>query len=287
MNARSLPGLKNRLVASFHFGLWRPEGPVGLHWFFRSPSLINRRFRRRSRITMEHQGEHLLVTINGELYVWPVGAPLHSLLDLVSELQNRHHPNQYLWGETQIHPGDVLIDIGACEGGFAARGAELGAKVIAVEPSRAMAEVMNRLFDLRELERPLVVPVLLGEEEGECHFIENRINPGKSKVVSTPRRGSYPVRKMTLDTLVQGQELERVDFIKCDAEGADVSILKGARDTLARFHPKLAVCTYHRASDYDELSGFLADFGYRVQGKGLLHSNGKLVVVMLHAWVEK
>ncbi len=53
------------------------------------------------------------------------------------------------------------------------------------------------------------------------------------------------VSSVTIDDLVDEQGLKRVDMIKMDIEGAEVEALKGARETIQRFGPKLAVTVYH------------------------------------------
>ena len=49
----------------------------------------------------------------------------------------------------------------------------------------------------------------------------------------------------TIDNLVRELKLERVDFIKMDIEGAEPKALAGARETLSRFRPRMALSTYH------------------------------------------
>jgi hypothetical protein len=89
---------------------------------------------------------------------------------------------------------------------------------------------------------------------------------------------------MTLDQLVRELALPRVDFIKCDAEGYDLDIIRSAEATLRRDRPRLAICTYHADDHYIRLHDFLTGLGYQVAGKGFLHAPGKFRVLMLHAW---
>lgn len=48
-----------------------------------------------------------------------------------------------------------------------------------------------------------------------------------------------------LDDLVNEWDLDRLNLIKMDIEGADLRALHGMRETLTRFRPQLAVCLYH------------------------------------------
>ena len=57
------------------------------------------------------------------------------------------------------------------------------------------------------------------------------------------------VQTIRLDDFVRDNNLPRVDFIKSDIEGFERHMLAGAQETLARFAPKLALCTYHLPDD--------------------------------------
>ncbi|MDD3182123.1 MAG: FkbM family methyltransferase [Alphaproteobacteria bacterium] len=65
----------------------------------------------------------------------------------------------------------------------------------------------------------------------------------------------------TLDCLVETGELDRVDFIKLDIEGSELSALKGAEATLRRFKPKLAISLYHKCEDFYEIPLYLNNLG--------------------------
>lgn len=43
---------------------------------------------------------------------------------------------------------------------------------------------------------------------------------------------------------------ERVSFIKIDIEGAEPQAIEGAKETIAKYHPKLAISVYHRKDDF-------------------------------------
>lgn len=266
--------------------LWPADRAMAVSpgWLLKRSASLDAAFIRDAQVKSEVTGEFRTVTVNGEAYVWPVNAETRALLTLVSELTNPNHPHHYLYGKTLINAGDVVLDIGACEGSFSARAAQLGAEAIAVEPSNLMARTIDDLFELRGLRKPLVVKTLLGPEPKTLHFIDNPDNPGASRVTAQSEPGSYPVPVTTLDDMVASLGLKKVDYVKCDAEGADVGILKSGRKTLEKFHPKIAVTTYHNPDDFSETYAFLKALGYKIKGKGFLYTNREFRVLMLHAW---
>ena len=70
---------------------------------------------------------------------------------------------------------------------------------------------------------------------------------------------------MRLDEFVRDRGIAHVDYIKLDVEGAEVSALKGARETLRAFRPSLALCIYHNNSrDLIDVPEFIRelDLGY-------------------------
>jgi Methyltransferase FkbM domain len=48
--------------------------------------------------------------------------------------------------------------------------------------------------------------------------------------------------------------IKRLDFIKMDIEGMERFALQGARETIARFRPRLSICAYHLKDDFTVLS---------------------------------
>ena len=79
----------------------------------------------------------------------------------------------------------------------------------------------------------------------------------QAKIITN--KGELQVELYPVDAFVRDQRLARVDFIKADIEGYERHMLRGARETLARFAPKLALCTYHLPDDPEVLETLIKE----------------------------
>ncbi len=73
---------------------------------------------------------------------------------------------------------------------------------------------------------------------------------GASQGARISDEGTTTIEVVSIDEIV-GED--RVTFIKLDVEGAEYMALEGARETIKRCHPKLAVSIYHKPEDIFEL----------------------------------
>jgi len=142
-----------------------------------------------------------------------------------------------------LRAGDVFIDIGANFGFYslfaARRIGETGA-VHAFEPVPRMADLFVRSMEQNRLTNIVVNRIALADVPGEHLMHIPARNLGESsfgEVRGTTERITVPVT--TLDAYVRERSLSRIDFIKMDIEGAEGLALKGMRQTITQFRPKV------------------------------------------------
>jgi len=168
----------------------------------------------------------------------------------------------YEIGNVYIENGDIVIDCGANMGFFSAIASHKGAIVYAFEPSET---VINNYLSLTASKNPNihVCKYALSNEIGELKFLlDNKTIGGSTLAITGLARDNSnlaTVRSITLDSFVHDNNLSCVNFIKADIEGAERYMLKGAKQVLKDFAPKLAICSYHLPDDPKVLRELILD----------------------------
>lgn len=158
-------------------------------------------------------------------------------------------------------PGDCMIDAGACFGdtalAFAAGAGEAGqVHAFEIDPANLGVAQHNIAQNARLGARVRLNGQALGCEAGTLY--RHGSGPG-AQVSADP--GGVPVEVLTLDGYATAAGLAKVDFIKMDIEGAEMDALLGARATLMRDRPRLAISLYHRAADLARIPVWIARLG--------------------------
>jgi FkbM family methyltransferase len=148
-----------------------------------------------------------------------------------------------------VRPGDVVLDCGANVGTFARFALDAGARlVVAIEPAPDNLACLRRNF-AEEIGKGRVIVVAKGvwDREDFLDLMVDELNQAADSFV-IQREGAKPVARVPLtkiDTLVDELKLDRVDFVKMDIEGAEVKAVRGMRETIRRFRPRLSLSAYH------------------------------------------
>ena len=166
-------------------------------------------------------------------------------------------------GGVGVKLGDIVIDAGGCWGDTALYFAQNAARVFCFEcmPSNQKIIRENLALNLSLAEKISVVPKALWSQSGQKVIFEDN---GAGSHRSSDGRG-IEVETLTIDDLVSGNSLERVDFIKMDIEGAEPDALIGGERTIRRHRPQLAISLYHDVSHFALIPNWIAslNLGYR------------------------
>lgn len=199
------------------------------------------------RLIRSEGGFDQLSTPAGQFWV-PAGEESAIAEELVEQQEN-----EYGDSVRGVHPGDVVLDCGASVGTFTRQALRRGAShVVAIEPAPWSLECLRRnLSEEIGQGRVVVYPKGVWDRDDQLDLTvgsESSSSAG-TLVLGHGTRLTATVPLTTIDHLVAELGLPRVDFIKMDIEGAEPNALRGASDTVARFHPRLAISLEHRATD--------------------------------------
>ena len=144
----------------------------------------------------------------------------------------------------QPRKGDVFVDIGSHVGKYAVATAKAVGEeglVVAVEPHPETFKALQVNVKLNHLGN--LVALNLGAWNRSCR-LKFYVGASSSEfsVDGTCYDNSMDVQAERMDgLLVHDLKLGRVDWIKIDAEKAELEVLEGLEETLSRFKPKLFV----------------------------------------------
>ncbi len=141
----------------------------------------------------------------------------------------------------------TVVDAGAHHGLYtllASKRVGWGGRVIAIEPSPRECERLEKHLRLNRCSNTELVPCALGEDPGEADLylvdgFQDWCNSLRPPAVDEPiRTVRVPVRR--LDDVLAESGVNKVDFLKLDVEGAELSVLYGAMKLLQR-EPRPAI----------------------------------------------
>lgn len=165
-------------------------------------------------------------------------------------------------GNIAIKPvqGDYVIDAGACFGdtalAFSCAVGQQG-RVWAFDPLPPHLTVIQHNILQNNFTNIEAVPLAVGEESNHLSSAApigpNTMQPGFCIFGNDT---AIPIT--TIDDFVHDKSIPKIDFIKMDIEGAELAAIKGAKKTIEKFRPKLAISLYHKRTDFVDIPHFIA-----------------------------
>jgi len=163
--------------------------------------------------------------------------------ELLTELYKMRHVSP--------EKGDVVFDIGAYLGDssiFFADYVKDNGKVYAFEPIKPNYTLLKKNIECNSLSNIVQIENIgISSRSGTLKGVTS--DEGGPWSFLGEDRGNIDVEVTTVDEFVESNNIKNVDFIKIDVEGLEKEVIEGAKETIQKKNPKLAVAIYHNTSD--------------------------------------
>ncbi|MDR1172403.1 MAG: FkbM family methyltransferase [Bacteroidales bacterium] len=167
-----------------------------------------------------------------------------------------------------IRKGDVIIDIGANLGYYSilfARWVGPSGKVLSVEP----IPVYNKIFQekAKKYKKIVLYPYALGSEEKTVELVSSTrggyLRTGLSHIYNAEKDGLIDQQGFKVEAHMKMaselfKNLDRLDYIKCDIEGDEYTVLSDMEEIIRKYKPVIQV----EVND-EKISPFLNGLGYQ------------------------
>jgi FkbM family methyltransferase len=168
--------------------------------------------------------------------------------------------------------GDVVIDVGAYIGyPYTLKSAKLvgvSGKVISIEPDPRNFRILATNVESNGLHNVILLNVAVSEKDGESLLYVRRAPmvsriqiPEKAKPLNVIR--SVRVKTRSIYSILKQYSIPKVDWIKIDAEGAEMLILRGAKGLLSS--PKLNIVLETYPPNREEVIRYLLGYHFKIK----------------------
>lgn len=214
-----------------------------------------------------------IVTINGyKMFTVPNDPGISTELSVFKT----HEPINTKIIPKLLQKGMTCIDIGGNIGYYVLLERKIvgdKGKIIAIEPLPQNFSYLNKNIQLHNFENISTFNFACGDKNGEATFFVNKKSNGCQVIregVEPPDPSLGTLSKVSikkLDTLVSELNLKHVDFVRMDAEGYELHILRGFKSTLEKFRPIISLELHKRQLGVDgtlEFFKLMKDLDYEI-----------------------
>lgn len=161
----------------------------------------------------------------------------------------------------KVEKGDICLDVGACLGDTAIYMIDNGAEhVHSFEIDNTNISCMKKMLQKTNLKDKISIHEnCISSSIEKWYYQPNASNAGGGIITKEKSDSAYEVDVDTIDNFTKQRGIIPT-FIKMDIEGAEVDALLGARKTLEKYAPKLAISIYHKWSHRWEIPLLIHSF---------------------------
>jgi FkbM family methyltransferase len=168
-----------------------------------------------------------------------------------------------------VHPGDVLVDVGAFIGFGAMRLSELvgpEGHVVSIEAHPSNQELLNKNLQENAISNVSAIPKGVWHEPGQVtlHCDEFQRNSLVDEMVTD--RGQVTVPTDSVDNIVRDLGLSKVSLVSVTINGAEIEALQGMQRVLSDHRPRISLAGwYHRdgVPVHESVTKLLHKLGYQ------------------------
>lgn len=173
--------------------------------------------------------------------------------------EGAYEPLETLIVSQTVRAGDVVLDIGANVGYFTALLDELvkpGGQVHSFEPGSGTFTHLEETKKLLQLDRTVLHQKAISDTVGHIDFwVSTSGSDAQQSTVKVAALGQqirqHRVEATTLDAFVaelRAKGVQGIAFVKCDIEGAELSMIKGAQSFITSQDPPVWMIEHNRAA---------------------------------------
>lgn len=164
----------------------------------------------------------------------------------------------------------VFIDVGANFGLYTLQASKLigeKGRIICFEPFAENFNSLTTNIALNNLANVIAEKLAVGEKEDTITLYcdDQEQNLGMTSTKFRENALTEVVQIVSLDSFLQKEQFEHIDFIKIDIEGHEYAALLGMRETLTKYKPTLLIeiFTDTNSDNNEKINDFLESVGYK------------------------
>lgn len=158
----------------------------------------------------------------------------------------------------------VIIDVGANIGVTVDHFRKYAKKVYAIEPSPEHFTALKKNKEFNNWDNVELFEMALADKDGEMTIHTHEQNRTCNSITNDYLQGGFPVKTIAMDTFLKENNIDHVDFMKFDPEGAEELILfsEGFKKVADKFDA--IECEFHHPT-WPEIVKFMQSLGFKAR----------------------